>query len=218
MTARSLRLMSWSAVVFSVFAFSSNAKETRADPIVLPDLQSDDGTLVRLLLVESRNPGYADYDEAKALAGMKAMKAVVDNRLNHVPTGYSLKDFSAAGAKNYRDIITAKNQFDGFSKGADGKVVLKASLETNLGEILKKANTGTPGKYHKFCKNALAVAGEPAADPFQDLTKIGDTPVTGRAYGWRTEGSGSPGNNFVAIPEKQGGLLLKNQFYTLKKR
>lgn len=165
MATRTLRAITLMTLLCAL-AGSSEAQDKKEDKIVLPDLQTDDGALVRLLLVESRNPGYSDYDEAKALAGMKVMKAVVDNRLNHIPTGYKLKDFVAEGATNYRDIITAKKQFAGFSKSSEGEVVITTGLEKNINEILMKANTGAPGKYHKFCKNALKVVADGPEDQF----------------------------------------------------
>jgi hypothetical protein len=180
------------------------------DNVTLPDLQTDNGTLVRLLIAESLNPGSPAYIAADVTNGMQAMKAVVDNRLNHNPS-----QFGAPGATNYRQIIAAPGQFAGFSMDGNGNVVLSDQVNDLINAVMTQANTGGPGPYSDFVQNALGVCNALVNDPFSGITNINGTQVTGGGYGWRTLGSSDPGGHLIAIPAPQGGIIANNQFYTL---
>ncbi len=74
---------------------------------------------------------------------MKAMKAAVDNRLRCSNPIY----FCAAGAQSWFDIITAPDQFQGFSKGADGQLAISADIQNIIDVVITKANTAPGGLY-----------------------------------------------------------------------
>jgi hypothetical protein len=180
--------------------------------VALPDVNTDEGLLVRLFIAESRNPGHKQYNADTAKKGMRAMKAVVDNRLRNNPG-----QFGAPGAKGYIDIVAAAGQFHGFSKGTNGKILIASDVQKRIDEVVKIANTGKPGKYAAFVQAAIDVAKADVDDPFKDVKKVGRTETTGGSDGWRTAGSAQPGGSFIAIPEANGGVIAGNQFYTLKK-
>lgn len=187
-------------------------------PLVLPSLTSNEGILVRMFIAESKNPGYSGYDPDEVRRGFFAMKAVVDNRLRNNPGR-----FNAPGATTYTHIITAPGQWHGFTRDAQGNTQIARDIVNRIEDVMTKANTGSPGRYYQFVQNALEVAAADVNDPFRSLTSIGGVAVTGGAYGWRTEGSTSPGPNFVLIPKipvppfAVGGVLGGNQFYALRK-
>jgi hypothetical protein len=181
--------------------------------VTLPDAGTDAGLLARLLIAESLNPGYSSYDEAEVQKGMKAMKAVVDNRLHYSNPGI----FGAAGAKSYLDIVTAPGQYNGFTKDAGGKLAVSKGVRDVIDGVMSKANAGAPGAYAKFVQNALDVANGAVDDPFKGLTTIGGKAVYGGTYGWRKSGRGDPGGTQIKIPKESGGLIAGNQFYALLK-
>jgi hypothetical protein len=181
------------------------------EPIALPDLDTDDGVLAHMMVAESKNPFYADYDAEVVKQGLRAMKAVVENRLRNDPS-----QFGAPGATMWTDIIVAPKQWEGFSR-KDGKVQLSAPVQERVKKVLQAANTGAAGKFRQFVHNVLDVVAATADDPFKGITSIGGVKVIGGGYGWRTEGATSPGPRFVAVPADKGGIIAGNQFYTLKK-
>jgi hypothetical protein len=186
-------------------------------PLTLPDLQTDEGALAHLLLSESLTPFSKDYDFDQVVRGMKAIRAIVDNRLHHIPAKYPAKDLDADGAANARDII-GKAKFQGFSLSG-GKLAMTAGVQNRIADTLKQANTGKPGKFHKHVQAALDVAKGPPDDAFKGLKMVGTVAVTGRVYAmFQAAAGGGPGGDFVYIGEANGGLLGGNKFYTLKKR
>jgi len=186
-------------------------------PLALPDLQTDEGAIAHLLLSESLTPFSKDYDADQVVRGMKAIRAILDNRLNHVPQKYAAKDVDADGAKTARDVI-GKGKFQGFSQ-TGGKIAVSDGVRKRIDDILKQANTGKPGKFYKHVQAALEVAKSPADDPFKDLKMVGTVAVTGRVYGmYQAAAGGDLGGDFVYIGKDAGGLLGGNKFYTLKKR
>ena len=181
--------------------------------VTLPDISTEKGVLCRQLIAKRNNPGHPRYDEQEVLKAMKAMKAAIDNRLHYSDTRF----FTAPGAQSWFDIITAPEQFQGFSKGKDGELVISADIQKLIDEVVLKANTGGPNAYTRFVQNAIDVANNDVDDPFKNLTMIGDVEVYGGGYGWRTDGTGEPGDSFVSIPDEQGGLIAGNRFFALAK-
>jgi hypothetical protein len=176
----------------------------------LPSLDTDPGVLAHMLVAESRNPGFPGYDEAEVFRGLRAMKAVVVNRLKDPGT------FGAPGATTWTDIIVAPGQWHGFSR-VGGKVKLSSDVANRITEVMKKANTGAPGAYHRFVSNGvLTVTNAVTDDPFKAVKQIGSIKVTGGCYGFRTAGSADPGGRLIAIPAAMGGVIAGNQFYALK--
>jgi len=180
-------------------------------PLVLPPIETDEGVVSRMLLAECKTPGYPDYDEAQAYWAMLAMKAVVHNRLTTSPAR-----FGAPGARSYADIIAARGQWSGFSRGPQGFVVIDPETARHVDELMAHANDGPPGAYYRFVRNALYVSYAPVQDPFAMLTSVDGGPVLPGAYGWRREDSGQPGGAFVAIPRSAGGVLGGAQFYAIR--
>jgi hypothetical protein len=198
--------------VICSLAWALLANSSRAQSVTLPDINAEDGLLARLFIAECRNPGHKQYDAEAAKKGMRAMKAVIDNRLKNNPS-----QFGAPRAKSYVDIVGAPGQFHGFSKGSDGKIVIAGDVQKRIDAVMKTANTGKPGKYAAFVQFTIDVAKAGVDDPFKDVKKVGTTETVGGSYGWRTAGSAAPGGRFVAIPTTDGGVIAGNQFYTLKK-
>lgn len=184
------------------------------------------GYLARLLTNESPFPGergFVSEDDTKAT--MLSILAVLDSRVNHIPAGYTQVQIAAIRSQDIIDVITAKNQCEGFSKDADGKPVAVPRVEARVQNLLKIANTGDkPGRFASLLNfvqglaSAYLAGGISNADRFVGLTFVDEVAVTGRAYAWMTGMDYySPGGNFVKIPDAQQGLLGGNRFFTLKK-
>lgn len=177
--------------------------------IQLPDISTDAGVLCRLMIAECENPGYSDYNESDGQLSFRLMQAVVSNRLNNNPA-----QFGAPGARTQTDIITAPNQFNGFSMSG-GQAQISQSIADLINTVMANANAGSPGVYYQFVQDIIDRVNSTVNDPFAGLTSINQTPVQGGTYAWRTVGSGDPGGRFFAIPATAGGVILGNQFYTL---
>jgi len=123
------------------------------------------------------------------------------------------------------DVITAKNQCEGFSRDAKGNPAFVPRVEERLNYLKKIANTGSkPRKFAELLDygQGLAAAylsgGMAEADRFAGISAVNRTPVTGRAYSWMTDRDCyKPGGSFVAIPDAQGGSPGGNRFFTLRK-
>lgn len=177
--------------------------------VQLSDISTDAGVLSRLIIAECENPGYADYSRADGQLSFRMMQATVVNRLNNNPG-----QFCAPGAQTLIDIVTAPNQFQGFSL-ANGTVTLSQAVSDRIDAVMSNANTGAPGAYAQFVQDIIDQVTGPVNDPLSGVTSINGTAVQGGVYGWRTVGSGDPGGSFFAIPPQFAGVLLGNQFYTL---
>jgi len=177
--------------------------------IQLPDISTDAGVLSRLIIAECENPGFSDYNESDGQLSFRLMQAVVANRLSNNPG-----QFMAPGATDFADIITAPNQFDGFTMSG-GSVQISQSVSDRIDTVMTNANTGSPGPFFQFVQDILNQVNGAANDPFSGVTSINGTPVQGGTFGWKTVGSPAPGANFLAIPVALGGVVLGNQFYTL---
>ncbi len=185
-------------------------------PISLPPLSTEAGVIAHMLVNESMVPGIPhnpDYNEAQVLRGMRLMKVVLENRLNHRPpasSGYLPNLFGAPNAATLTDVIIG-GQIAGFSRTGD-MIHISPAVMAHINGIVNEANQGSPGYYFHHVQDAINVANAPVvADEFASLTTVGGIEVLGRTYGWRPHGS--PGPNFVAIPN---GLIAGNQFYTLR--
>lgn len=162
----------------------------------LPPASGNEGLLVRLFLAESRSPDEANYNVENNKKGMEWMEVVLHNRLKNNP-----RQFGAANAKFITDIVKAKRQFKGFENYPN----IDAGVLSRINKIIEFANSNNDrrqSKYKSFVENAFAVA-KPKL--IKDLSPNG-------LYGWRTVGSGPPGDRFVAF----GSALSGNQFYSLK--
>ena len=184
------------------------------------------GYLARLLLNESPFPGERGYvSEEDSKATMLSILWVLHARLNFIPAGYSQEQVASIRTQNILDLITAKNQCEGFFKDAAGKPACAPRVETRLNYLLQIANRGdAPGRFANLLNfgqglaSAYLAGGVPGADRFAGLTLVNQVAVTGRAYSWMTDKDYyHPGGNFVTIPDAQQGTLGGNRFYTLRK-
>lgn len=184
------------------------------------------GYLARLLTNESPFPGergFVSEDDTKAT--MLSILWVLHSRMNYIPAGYKQEEIAAIRSQNVIDVITAKNQCEGFSKDAAGKPIAAPRVEARIQNLLKIANSGgKPGRFASLLNYVQGLAsaylkdGIAEADRFAGLTVVNKVTVTGRAYSWMTGMDYySPGGNFVKIPDAQQGLLGGNRFFTLKK-
>ncbi len=184
------------------------------------------GYLARLLINESPFPGERGFvSEEDTKATMLSILWVLHSRMNHVPPGYKQEEIAAIRSQNVIEVITAKNQCEGFSRDAAGKPVAAPRVEARVQNLLRIANSGgKPGRFANLLNfgqglaSAYLAGGIPGADRFAGLTVVSQVAVTGRAYSWMTgQDYYSPGGNFVKIPDAQQGLLGGNRFFTLRK-
>ena len=184
------------------------------------------GYLARLLINEAPFPGERGYvSEEDTKAAMLSVLWVLHSRMNHIPAGYKQEEIAAIRSQNILDVITAKNQCEGFYKDAAGKPAAVPRVEARIQNLLRIANSGgKPGRFANLLNfgqglaSAYLAGGIPGADRFAGLTVVSQVAVTGRAYSWMTgQDYYSPGGNFVKIPDSQQGLLGGNRFFTLRK-
>lgn len=192
-------------------------------------LESSDttpGYLARLLINEAPFPGERGYvSEEDTKAAMLSILWVLHSRLQHIPAGYTQPQIAAVFSRNILDIITAKNQCEGFYRDAAGRPAAAPRVEERIRHLTRIANSGgKPGRFARLLNYAQGLArayttgGMSHADRFAGLTRVGGIAVTGRAYSWMTgKDYYSPGGNFVKIPDAQQGLLGGNRFFTLRK-
>lgn len=202
------------------------ASARAADFARLEPASSASGYLARLLANESPFPGERGFvSEADTKATMLSILWVLHARMNHVPPGYKQEEIAAIRSQNVIDVITAKNQCEGFSRDAAGNPVAAPRVEARIQNLLKIANSGDkPGRFANLLNfvqglaSAYLAGGIPGADRFAGLTVVNQVAVTGRAYSWMTGMDYyNPGGNFVTIPDAQQGLLGGNRFFTLRK-
>lgn len=164
--------------------------------ISLDPENSPAGAVERVSLAEIHSPGFDSYDAATALAEMRDMRQVIENRMKN-PSQYS-----ARGAKGEIDIIKAPGEIQDF----ENYPKIGPTLQQNISEILKHANN--PHKpnsraYGKFVQNAIQAATESIT------ASVAGYPG---ATAWVTATTKSPGPGFFML-----GTLGGNTFYgTLK--
>ncbi len=188
------------------------------------------GYLARLLINEAPFPGEKGYvSEANTRATMEAVLWVLHGRLKIIPPGYTQVEIAAVRARDVLDVITAggpKGQCDGFYRDEHGTPATVPRVEERVQYLLQTANRGkTPGRFSALLNHAQTLArgyltdGISVLDRYAHLRRIGQHPVTGRAYSWMTDrGYYNPGGNFIAIPNAEQGVLGGNRFYTLRQK
>ena len=218
MNARA-RIVGW--MILCCAANAGAADFARLEPAT-----SADGYLARLLANESPFPGERGFvSEADTKATMLSILWVLHARMNCVPPGYKQEEVASIRTQNVLELITAKNQCEGFSKDAAGNPACAPRVEERIKYLLQIANRGdAPGRFANLLNfgqglaSAYLAGGIPGADRFAGLTVVSQVAVTGRAYSWMTgQDYYSPGGNFVKIPDAQQGLLGGNRFFTLRK-
>lgn len=205
--------------------FAEGAESTNDFVKIAPAGQAN-GYLARLLINENPFPGergYVSVDDTKA--GMRQVLWVLHGRMHLIPPGYTQSQICSVRSKDIIDVITAKNQCEGFFKDAKGNPSFAARVDDRLKNLIKIANKGDkPGKFAELLNyaqglaSAYAKGGIEEADRFAGISSVNKTAVTGRAYSWMTDKDCyKPGGNFVAIPDSQGGSPGGNRFFTLRK-
>ena len=209
-------------VALVVGAVSAGAGEFAA----LEGADTRAGYLARLLINETPFPGERGYvSEEDTESAMREVLFVLDSRIKDIPPGYKQEEIAAVRTGDVLDIITARNQCEGFSRDAAGNRTMAPRVGERIDYLMKIANSGkAPGRFARLINYAQALAtayfatGPEGSDLFAGLTLVGGVPVTGRAYSWMTgQDVYHPGGNFVRIPEAQHGLLGGNRFFTLRK-
>ena len=143
-------------------------------PLKIPEANTEQGALVRLLIVET-GPQSGDATDAKEAMGW--MKRILENRLRRPA------DFEAQGATTLTQIIEAHDNGSTQFRGFDTYPEIAGPQEGELDKALKGANAASASsQYRKLLKSAVDVA---TADTPPDPS------VTG-LYFWRTHGSRKP--------------------------
>lgn len=164
----------------------------------LPLEETEAGIVTRMLIVENAGPGSPTFvNQYEALESMQWMRHVLINRIK-----LGSQHFAAGRAETLTDIIKAHNQVEGF-----GNYPRIAPLQTyTLNDMLNIANDASDARhetYRTYIENAISVA---------EGKNTGTDPCPTKLYAWKTEGSKSPGSNFVRFRAKGG-----QDFYTLAK-
>ena len=202
---------------------------TARGQVTVPQSNTVSGYVTTLLINETPFPGERGWQsEADTEAAMLAILWVLECRLNHIPLNYTQAEIAAQRCKDVIDVITAggeKGQCDGFCRDSSGRPVTAPRVKERRDFLLTCANRGKPGRFARLLNYATALAdhyvrgGIEEADRFAGLSTIGNTHVTGRAYGWMTDREYfHPGGNFVRIPDEADGSLGGNRFFTLKRK
>jgi hypothetical protein len=195
--------------------------------VELPSPKTVAGYVAMLLVNETPFPGERGWvSEEDTKAAMVAILHVLDSRLQHVPAGYRQEQIASQRCKDIIDVITAggvKGQCDGFYRDKSGQFVAVPRVHERIDYLVRCANKGEPGKFARLLQYAGNLAtsyesgGMSEADRFAELNRVGDIPVTGRAYSWMTDTNNyNPGGNFVRIPDSSNGSMGGNRFFTLK--
>jgi hypothetical protein len=143
------------------------------------------------------------YDAADTLRGMQMIRGVYENRLANNP-----RQFMAPGATTLTDVIVAPGQTRGFSRDAEGNIVIAAPQLQQINNVLDAAKADPTGAAAQMLKNAQGVGG----GEISSIRKVNDQVL----YAYRTAGATSGGGNYVVIPANRGGIVGGNQFYTLR--
>jgi len=225
METRDIHVLAATLVGTMAFALGGGAAAA-ADFVKIEAADSTSGYLARLLINENPFPGEHSYlSVADSKLGMRQVLWVLHSRMHQIPQGYTQMQVAATQSKNILDVITARNQCEGFSRNSAGKPVCAARVETRINYLKKIANSGgRPGKfadllnYGQGLARAYLQGGLPAADRYAGITEVGRIEVTGRGYSWMTDRHYyRPGGNFVAISDAQDGAPGGNRFFTLRK-
>lgn len=216
----------WGAVAWLAVAVLGAGGARAGDFASLAGADTKAGYLARLLINETPFPGERGYvSEEDTESAMREVLFVLHSRIKDIPAGYKQEEIAAVRTGDILDIVTARNQCEGFSRDAAGNRTMAPRVGERINYLMKIANSGkAPGRFARLINYAQSLAtayfatGPQGQDLFANLSVVGGVPVTGRAYSWMTgQDMYHPGGNFVRIPESQHGLLGGNRFFTLRK-
>ena len=180
---------------------SVNVEVFKPVTITLDGKNTEAGMLQRLLLSESIAPGSSGYKAADVKTAMEWMIVVVENRARHPNPGRFMARDADKDGWDKKDIIRAKGQFHGF----ENYPTLAEDVRKRIENILKIGNDYEDSRHDAFAAHlnrAIEVS----------KAKLVKDPSGDGLFGWRTQGRGSPGSNFVKFKDLAG-----QTFYTLKK-
>jgi hypothetical protein len=224
-----LRSLSFSAALTVSLVFLSGATHASAGATAkLDSPDSHAGYIALLLINETPFPGeHMWISEADTKMAMLQILYVLDSRVNNIPPGYRRKHLADTDSADIIDIMTAggeRGQVDGFYRDSHGRPRTVPRVKERIDYLLRIANKGKPGKFARLLNHAQGLSraykqgGIEQADRFAGISRIGKTPVTGRAYSWMTDKNYyAPGGNFIRIPDSLRGGLGGNRFFTLRK-
>lgn len=120
-----------------------------ADFVTIDPPDSVSGYLARLLINENPFPGERGYTSVEdSKMGMRQVLWVLHNRTHQIPPGYTQAQIASTRSKDILDVITARNQCEGFSRNPAGKPVCAPRVGERLNNLEKIANSGgKPGKF-----------------------------------------------------------------------
>lgn len=211
-------------ILLVILCFWASAASAQFVKLVPPTTPS--GYLARLLINENPFPGEKSYvSEDDTKAGMLSVLWVLHSRIHYIPSGYRQEHIATLRTDNVIDVMTAKRQFEGFYKDANGKPSAAPRVEQRVQNLLRIANSGgKPGRFASLLNYAQGLAsaymkeGIQGADRFAGISTVNKVSVTGRAYSWMTDKDCyNPGGNYISIPDAEGGSPGGNRFYTLRK-
>lgn len=182
-------------------AASIDVEVFKPEKISLDANSTEAGMLQRLLLAEAASPSKTQYKSSDVETSMEWMIVVVENRRKDKNPGRFMARDANKDGWDKRDIIRAKGQFHGF----ENYPVLAEDVRKRIESYLKIGNDYEDTRhdiYAAFLKRAIKIS---KASLIKDPSPDG-------LFGWRTEGSGSPGPNYVKFKDLAG-----QTFYTLKK-
>lgn len=211
----------------SLLALGLLALAARAANVQLAPATSVSGYVARLLINETPFPGERGWEsEADSKDAMRQILLVLDARLNHIPAKYTQRQIATVQTDDMITLMTAggeRGQIDGFFLDGNGRPATVPRVQTRIDYLMSIASKGKPGTFARLLNHAQALADAyfaqrlSAADFFEPLAIVGNTPVTGRAYSWMTDtGQFHPGGRYVKIPDGDQGSLGGNRFFTLK--
>ncbi len=216
------------ATIVSCLLLSTLPTRAAPDSLLLPATDPS-GYLARLLINESAFPGERGYvSEADSQAAMRALLLVVDARIHRIPQGYTREEIADTASTDLIDVITAggrRGQVEGFYLDRSGRPAMAPRVTARLANLVRIATQGEPERFARLLAYAQTLAAgyltgvKPEPDLYARITRIPPKQVTGHAYGWMTDQDYyHPGGDFVRIPDRLGGRLGGNRFYTLEKR
>ncbi|WP_446470223.1 hypothetical protein [Xenorhabdus stockiae] len=162
------------------------------------DLTTEQRAMLMVLLAETTSPDTigGKYDEKEAKDTMQYMHDVLLNRVKSPKSQY-------LGVPKHGNkligLISAPKTIEGFQQYPN----IKTSIKDRIDGMIVTANDGTQDKflaYRRLITNAINIA---------KSNHISNAEV----IAWRTEGSGSPGSNFIKLFSLQG-----QEFYKLSEQ
>ena len=217
-------------IAYKIFCLVLWALSGMAAPnVVLLPASEPAGYVARLLINETPFPGERGYvSEEDSKATMRALLLVIEARRNRIPPGYTRVEIADTRSSEMIDIITAggsHGQMEGFCRDKNGKPAMAPRVSARIANLARIASEGEPGRFARLLNYAQAVSSDyvagtpPVPDRFEKIARVPPKKVTGRAYSWMTDQDCyHPGGDFVRIPDRQGGRLGGNRFFTLEWR